>query len=68
MKTDFKGFADEMIAAAWEAYDLDGAQIQEMAENHGLLVQKTMTEPCCDDCMCAEVSDFPTTCYRKTYD
>lgn len=38
--------------------------IQELAVNHGVLVEVTVTEPCGDDCMCAEVSDFPLKCYR----
>lgn len=38
--------------------------IQELAVNHGVLVEVTVTEPCGDNCECAEVSDFPLTCYR----
>jgi hypothetical protein len=42
--------------------------VQELAVNQGVLVEVTVTEPCGDNCMCAEVSDFPLTCYRLAPD
>jgi hypothetical protein len=42
--------------------------IQELAVNQGVLVEVTATEPCGDECACAEVSDFPQACYRLAAD
>jgi hypothetical protein len=45
----------------------DGFEIQELAEQHGLLEPVEVTKPCHDEfCSCAEVGDFPMQCYRKT--
>lgn len=44
--------------------DLDGGWIQDKAEKLGLLVRVTVTEPCGDDCRCAEYDDFPMECLR----
>jgi hypothetical protein len=47
--------------------NLDGGDLQDMAEQQGLIVQTTMHEPCGEICACADVmgSDgFPLTCYR----
>lgn len=47
--------------------NIDGADIQDKAEELGLIELYTATEPCCDWCMCAEVyDDFPVQCYRYT--
>ena len=43
--------------------DIDGASAQEMAIKLGLLVERQVTEPCSETCICAEMSDFPTRCY-----
>lgn len=56
-----RAFANDVIA---EHVQFDPA-IQELAEQHGLLAQVTVTESCGDNCECAEVG-FPTECYRKT--
>lgn len=45
----------------------DGFEIQDLAEQHGLLEPVEVTEACDTDCcQCAEVGDFPMTCYRKS--
>ena len=56
----------QAVMESWPESDVDGGELQDMAERHGLLRPETRTEPCGEDCLCAEVGDFPTTCYRKT--
>ena len=61
-----------MDASDWpEGGDLDGFQIQEIAEIHGLLVATQQTKPCGAGCWCAEyngeISEAqPAICFRKT--
>lgn len=64
----FKAFTDAMLDISWKGGDADGAHIQELALKFGLLQEVVETERCSDErCICAEVTDFPTTCNRKTY-
>lgn len=42
------------IMAAWPDGDVDGGALQEIAVANGLLVPETRTEPCGDECACAE--------------
>jgi len=58
-------FCNEIIDHGFVG-DIDGGSIQDIAERHGLLRKETMTERCSEVCSCADSSDFPTTCYRKT--
>jgi hypothetical protein len=44
--------------------DLDGGWLQDKAEECGLLVRVTATEPCGEVCSCAEYDDFPQQCLR----
>ena len=44
--------------------DLDGGAAQDKAEELGLLIRVTVTEPCGDRCFCADYDDFPTECLR----
>lgn len=47
--------------------DVNGQDIQEKAEELGLIALDKMSEPCCDECKCAEVDfNFPVECYRYT--
>ena len=46
--------------------DIDGGDVQAWAIECGLLEEWTATEPCGEQCECAEVADFPTRCYRLT--
>lgn len=46
--------------------DIDGGDVQAWAVECGLLEEWTPTEPCGEQCECAEVADFPTRCYRLT--
>jgi hypothetical protein len=54
----FKGWPDDL--------GVDGFDMQDLAEKHGLLVPTEVTAPCGEVCSCAEYGDFPATCYRKT--
>lgn len=58
------------IMAAWPMGGIDGGELQDMAETHGLLVPETRTEPCGDECACAEYHSPEemadgVTCYRR---
>ncbi|QDP51249.1 MAG: hypothetical protein Unbinned7913contig1002_4 [Prokaryotic dsDNA virus sp.] len=64
---DLKGFADEVLSVVWDGNDIDGGSMQDIAERFGLIEKVIATEPCCEDCICAEVMEFPAECYRKTY-
>ncbi len=44
--------------------DVDGGTIQDIAVELGVLQVVEVTEPCGDHCACAEVGDFPLSCYR----
>ena len=64
-----RGFANEMIQAALDGCDMDGASIQETAVKHGLLAIKRMPAPCrgpAEHCRCAWSTDFPADCYQPT--
>lgn len=66
-KQNLKGFADAMLAISWDGCDADGAEIQELAEAHGLIGARLMTEKCGENCLCDEINNFPLECFRKTY-
>lgn len=64
----FKAFTDAMLDISWQGDDVDGSDIQDFALKLGLLKEVVKTERCSDErCICAEVTDFPATCNRKTY-
>ena len=44
--------------------DIDGGDLQDKAEQLGLLTQVEATEPCGEHCICASVAEFPMICYR----
>lgn len=61
-----RSFAQEVMRD-WPEYDgIDGADLQDLAEKHGLLELHQVTEPCGQACHCAEYGEFPQACYRKT--
>ena len=62
---NLRNFANAMIDIALEGADADGAQIQELAVEHGLLKPEQRTERCGDTCSCAEYAGFPVECFRK---
>lgn len=60
-----KAFARQVLRDALNGAGFDGGDLQELAVQLGLLVPTKMEAPCDPDaCVCAEVTDFPTTCYR----
>ena len=65
--------ADARLAAfgAWAAEefredlgDVDGGSAQDAMERCGVLVAIEVTEPCGEECRCAEYGDWPMQCYR----
>jgi hypothetical protein len=46
--------------------DVDGGEIQQWALECGLVEERQMFEPCSEHCTCAEICDWPTTCYFDT--
>jgi hypothetical protein len=48
---------------ACEVGDIDGGTAQDSAVECGVLESRVVTEPCGEDCVCAEVDDFPLECY-----
>jgi hypothetical protein len=60
-----RAFAQQ-IMTSWPHGDVDGGFLQDAALACGLLTPVTATEPCGENCQCAEFDDFPQTCYRKT--
>lgn len=66
---DFAAFAYAILDQYWLEAGLlsgtpDGGHIQDIAVKCGLLIPHTATEPCGENCNCADVADFPCTCYR----
>ena len=65
-----RAFAQD-IMSYWPDGDLDGGDLQEIAEKHGLLKLETRYEPCGESCKCSEYANAfewkdGVTCYRKT--
>ncbi len=48
--------------------ELDGGDLQDLAEKTGVLVPVKVTEACGENCACAEWDDFPQDCYRTPDD
>lgn len=63
-------FAKKVLAgylcAGEEVGDIDGGDLQDWAEQCGLLKAEQVTEPCGEFCGCADYGDFPMTCYKAT--
>lgn len=59
-----KALVHKLAERCWEGGEVDGGDLQEWLSEAGVLVETTVNEPCCDSCVCADFSDFPTTCYR----
>lgn len=62
-----RAFARDIIAPH---SDVDGGDIQDAAERHGLVAKEIQVEPCSEEfCACNEVmglDEFPLECYRYT--
>ena len=61
---DLAAFARWVVEQSRDGGGANGADIQDAAVWLGILVEVEAVEPCCEECPCAEVSDFPQTCYR----
>lgn len=62
-------FAGEAIMAVRGSHigsDWDGGSIEESMERCGLIAKVRATEPCGEDCSCAEWDEFPQDCFRAT--
>ncbi len=66
MSENLKNFANEILSHTFEGCDLDGGEVQEIAVKHGLLMPITVNSKCGENCRCAEFSEFPLTCYKKS--
>ena len=66
-KPDFKAFTNDILAQILEGYDLDAHEVHTTAVRHGVLKKVVAQESCGKGCLCDELTDFPTECYRKTY-
>lgn len=61
-----RGFA-QRVMEAWPEGGLDGFDLQDTAEEFGLLQRVEVAEPCGEGCSCVEYgADFPTDCYHRT--
>ena len=59
----------QAIMEHWPEFgcELDGFELQELAAEHGLIVEKVMDDSCGENCQCASLgATFPTKCWRKT--
>lgn len=65
-KTDLeklRAFAQELFIWNDPGDDVNGADLQSLAEKCGLIIKVYSTERCGDHCAC---EDFPVDCFRKT--
>lgn len=47
-----------------EPSGMDGGELQDLAEEHGVIVRREVDEPCCEGCACAGAGvGFPTDCF-----
>lgn len=64
-----RAFAQAVFGDWPDGGGCDAFELQEFAEQHGLLQGVQVSEPCGEECWCAaEVGrdEFPLVCYRKT--
>jgi hypothetical protein len=66
-----RAFAQAVMADWPDCMMLDGGDLQELAERHGLLTPETRHEPCGEGCSCNEYAGPDewadgVVCYRKT--
>lgn len=65
-RDNLRAFAVDIMGDWPEGGNLDGGDIQDIASEHGLLIETTVTESCGEGCTCQHYTSFPTTCFRKT--
>lgn len=61
----FAGRALEEVRGEWGAGDWDGGDLQDAMEKCGIIESRQVTEPCGEDCSCAEWG-LPTRCYFES--
>ena len=62
-----RAFVQELFTDWPHEFGIDGFDLQDLAEKHGLIEPREVSAPCHPEhCACAEYDDFPQTCYRKT--
>ena len=66
-KINFVEFANDILEIIWNGNGIDEETAQELGIKHGLLKEVVVTKPCGENCNCELYSDFPATCYQKTY-
>ena len=59
-----RGFAREVMECRTGC--LEANDISDLAIKHGLLEVIMVEEPCCENCECASLGEFPQNCYRPT--
>lgn len=65
MSPDLIGFATAVLDS-WPDGGIDGGDLQDLGVRFGLLSPVTVTEPCNENCHCAEYYDeFPAECLRR---
>lgn len=57
---------DSLVEVSRDGCGVDGDDLQDRLRHAGIIEEYTAKEPCCQDCICAEVADFPQTCYRDS--
>lgn len=60
-------FADGIMENATDGCDVECDVVYELAEASGLWVVSKVDGPCKSGCVCSEYTDYPTICYRKTF-
>ena len=63
---NFKEFARRVVRAYCWGVGIDGGDVQEWADELGIIKAVEAKEPCGDNCNCAEFATWPCICYRFT--
>lgn len=53
------------VLKSWPHGDLDGADLQRIAVENGMLIERTRAEQCGENCNCEAYASFPLICYEK---
>lgn len=62
----WESFGREILDGWPDVGSLDGFDLQELGEKHGVLIPHAVNAPCGEYCLCAEFDNIPGTCYRIT--
>ena len=59
-------FIDDVLGMLWANADIDGMDIQDCAQRHGIIEPVEMKEPCSEGCNCSDFYEGePFICYRR---